>query len=799
MRLSKQWLYEWVNPALSTGQLVEQLTMAGLEIDGVETVAGKFSGVIVGEIVAIEQHPNADKLRVCQVNNGSDTVQVVCGAPNAKLGLKAPFAVVGACLPGDITIKKAKLRGVESFGMLCAGQELGLTEQSAGLLELPIDAQVGQDLYTALVLDDVTLALDLTPNRADCLSVAGIARELGVLNKMPVNTCTIEPVAAQTSDTFPVTVEDSMHCPRYLGRVIRNIDIHQPTPWWMQEKLRRCGLRSVDVVVDVTNYVLLELGQPLHAFDVNQLAQEIIVRPAKMGESIILLDGKQLTLQAGSLVIADQRGPVALAGVMGGQCTAVSASTCDIFLESAFFLPSAVTASVRCYGLHTDASHRFERGVDYQLPMRALERATALLLAIAGGQSGPLITVTNEEQLPPTNTVTLRRKQIAKILGVCIDDSEVVDIFNRLGMVVNAIDVGWQVTVPPWRFDIALEVDLLEELARIYGYNRLPVASIANPLVMRSDPSTTLSLEDIRWQLSSRGFHEIISYSFVSAQLQQMVCPDDAVLALLNPISSDLAVMRTSLWPGLLTAARYNFHRQQSRVRLFESGLTFIPREHKLPEQQLMLAGLVAGRRMPQSWSEQGEKADFYDLKGDLESVLALINYHGQWFFEPASHPALHPGQSASVALAGERVGYIGALHPEIQDKMELSQQVYLFHIDLSVVGAKKLPSFTELSKFPEVHRDLAVLVDKNVSAEMLLAVLRQVAIGSCLQKSKLFDIYQGAGIDPKKKSIALGLTFQHPSRTLRDDEVERIISDIVNILKQKLGAVIRDGQARTA
>ncbi len=792
MKISEQWLREWVSPAISTEELVEQLTMAGLEVDATESVAGSFTGVVVGEITAIEPHPDADKLRVCQVAGGEEVVQVVCGAANARAGLKIPFATVGAMLPGDFNIKKAKLRGVESFGMLCAEQELGMAESSDGLMELPADAPVGENIRDYLALDDTIIEVDLTPNRADCLGVAGIAREVGLLNKLPVKTLANETVAPQSDETFPVTVEAGEDCPRYVGRVIRHIDVSQPSPIWLQEKLRRGGVRSIDAVVDVTNYVLLECGQPLHAFDLNLLTGGICVRHASQGEKIQLLDGQDLELTAGTLVIADQQRPVALAGIMGGAETAVSAKSKDIFLESAFFAPVKIAGRARSYGLHTDSSHRFERGVDYQLQRQAIERATSLLLEIVGGEPGPLVEVCDEQHLPSATAVELRAARIEKLLGLKMADDEVTDILTRLGMTLEKTAAGWNVLPPSWRFDIAIEADLLEELARVYGYNNLPVTRIKAELGLKPKAETEIGLKAMRGQLLARGYQEAITYSFVEPGMQQLICPGEETVALINPISADMSVMRTSLWPGLVSVAKYNLNRQQSRVRLFESGLTFIPVGDTLPKQQPVLAGLITGRRFPESWTESGEVVDYFDLKGDLQSVLSFSGSVTEFTYQPGGHIALHPGQSATILHNGEKIGYLGLIHPELQKKLGLAEPVYLFEVALSAINTGKLPLFTELSKFPEVRRDLAILIKREIPAEAVLEAVRGVS-GSYLRNLRLFDMYQGKGIDLKEKSLALGLTFQHSSRTLNEDEINAIIDNVVATLKEKFAATLRN------
>ncbi len=796
MKISEKWLREWVNPNVTTDELVEQITMAGLEVDGTEGVAGEFTGVVVGEILSVEQHPDADKLRVCQVAGGEEVVQVVCGAPNARAGIKIPFATVGAKLPSDdakgFKIKKAKLRGVESFGMLCAEKELQLSDADEGLMELAADAPVGADLRDYLELDDTIIEVDLTPNRADCLSIAGIARDTGVLYKAEVTAPTIDAVAPQIDDTLPVEIQAGADCSRYVGRVIRGVDVSKPSPLWMQEKLRRSGIRSIDAVVDVTNYVLLELGQPMHAFDLNLLEGGIRVRHAEQGEKLVLLDGQELELKAESLVIADHQKAVALAGIMGGDATAVNTDTKDIFLEAAFFTPVKIAGRARNYGLHTDSSHRFERGVDYQLQVTAMERATQLLQDIVGGEVGPVIEVTSAADLPTSATIELREARIEKLLGLNIEKAEVTDMLTRLGLAVTENDQGWSVGSPSWRFDIAIEADLLEEIARIYGYNRLPVTSIHADLKLKPKTETKIGLKAIRRQLVAKGYQEAITYCFVEPKAQQLICPQDDTVALANPISADMAVMRTSLWPGLLNTMEHNLNRQQNRVRIFESGLRFIPQADGLPEQDAMLAGAITGRREPESWTENGDLVDFYDLKGDLESVIALSGNNTGLSFAKGEHPALHPGQTAAIKQGEEIVGYIGAIHPELQKKLGFAQTIYLFEVKLSAITESELPKFTELSKFPEVRRDLAILINREIEAGAVLETVQSVA-GEDLRNLRLFDIYEGKGIDLKEKSLALGLTYQHSSRTLNEDEVNASVDRVVAELQSRFGATLRN------
>lgn len=796
MKISESLLKKhWTDPKLATDELVEQITMAGLEVDGTEPAASNFTGVIVAEIVEREQHPDADKLSVCKVNTGSEIVQVVCGAANARVGIKVPFATVGAELAGEdgsvFKIKKAKLRGVESFGMLCAAQELGMAESSDGLLELPEGVVLGDDIRTVLECDDTIIEIDLTPNRADCFSYRGIARDIGVLNGYQLEEKHYAPVKPVIKDKIPVNISAPQDCGRYVGRVIRNVDVSKPTPMWIQEALRRSGIRSIDAIVDITNLVLIELGQPLHAFDLDLLEGGINVRLANKGEKLTLLDGQGIELTPDSLVIADEKKAVALAGIMGGNDTAVNDNTKDIFLESAFFQPVKIAGRARSYGLHTDSSLRFERGVDYELQRQAAERATQLILDCVGGEAGPIIEVAAKAELPTPATIKLREERISKVLGLSIPKAQVSDMLACLGLDAWEIADGWQVKSPSWRFDIEIEADLLEEIARIYGYNRLPVTQVTADLALSPSDETRTPLSSVRAQLVASGYQEAITYSFVDPKVQELVCPGESAVPLNNPISSDMAVMRTSLWPGLLCALVHNLNRQQHRVRLFETGLTFIPEGGVLPKQEAMLAGLITGNRHPESWSADAEPVDFYDLKGDLESVINLAGNLNQLSFDRAEVAALHPGQSAKISLNDEIIGHIGAIHPEIQKKLGISQAVYLFEIKLSAITTKDLPDFTPLSKHPEVRRDLAIIIDREIAANSVLNAVKSAA-GAYLTNLTLFDIYEGKGIDPKRKSLALGLTFQHSSRTLNEDEVNTVIDDVVGTLGKEFSATLR-------
>lgn len=791
MKFSEQWLRGWVSPQVSRDELVARLSMAGLEVDSVTPAAGDFSGVVVGEVLSTEQHPDADKLRVCQVSNGAETFQVVCGAPNVRPGLKIPFAMIGAELPGDFKIKKAKLRGVESNGMLCSQAELQIGEGSDGLMELPADAPVGEDVRVYLNLDDASIEVDLTPNRGDCLSLAGLAREVGALYAAKVQRPEVKVVAAVHDEVRPVEVLAPTACPRYLGRVIRNVDLSKPTPLWMVERLRRADVRSIDAAVDITNYVMLELGQPLHAFDLAEINGGIRVRMAEEGEKLVLLDGQEVTLRSDTLVIADHTRALAIAGVMGGEHSGVTANTRDVFLESAFFDQISVAGKARSYGLHTDASHRYERGVDWQLAREAMERATGLLLEITGGEAGPIIETVSEQHLPSVAPVTLRAERITQMLGMQIDGPEVERLLTALGLTVTADGAGqWRVEVPSHRFDISLEVDLIEELARLYGYNRLPVRYPQARLAPQAKAEAQGDLPALRRLLVARGYQEAITYSFIDPKLFEQFNPGVEPLLLANPISADMAAMRSSLWPGLVKALQHNLNRQQDRVRMFESGLRFIGQLEGL-KQQPMLAGVVCGSRLPEGWAQGRDGVDFFDVKADVEAVLGLAGALDEFTFGPGKHPALHPGQTARIERDGREVGYLGAIHPELAKNLGLDRPVYVFELVLGEVAQGRLPKFHELSRFPEVRRDLALLADRDVAASAVLDVIRENA-GEWLTDLRLFDVYQGKGIDPHRKSLAVGLTWQHPSRTLNDDEVNSATQNILTSLEQRLNATLR-------
>lgn len=795
MKFSESWLREWVNPQLSTNDLAEQISMAGLEVDGIEAIAGEFSGVVVGHVVECGRHPEADKLQVTKIDIGTgELLDIVCGAANCRQGLKVAVATVGAVLPGDFKIKAAKLRGQPSNGMLCSLSELGMAESSDGIIELPQDAPLGVDIRVYLQLDDKAIEVDLTPNRADCLGLMGLAREVGVLNQLDVTVPVIEPVAASINDQLTITLQAPKQCPKYLGRIIKNINTGAVTPLWMVEKLRRSGIRSIDPVVDVTNFVLLELGHPMHAFDLSKIEGGIVVRQAKEGETLVLLDESEVKLQTNTLLIADEHKALAMAGVFGGLHSGVTKDTTDIFLESAFFSKVEMAGIARQYGLHTDASHRYERGVDPELQHKAMERATQLLLDIVGGEAGPVVEAKSAEHLPKPAQIQLTRAKLDRILGISIATETVTEIFQRLGFAVTAANDSWQVSVPTYRFDISISEDLIEEVARVYGYNNIPNVAPVASLKMRDHAEAEISVNSLRDVLVGRGYQEAITYSFVDPKVQQVLFPAIDALVLPNPISADMSAMRLNLWPGLMQAVQYNQNRQQTRIRLFEYGLKFIPdaTAEGGVRQVPVLGGVIIGSFANEHWTIAERNVDFYDIKGDVEALIAMTSASQEFGFAKGEHSALHPGQTAAITRNGQPVGFIGALHPEAERKLGIKGKAYLFEIELAAFGAKHIVLAQEVSKYPANRRDLAIVVKSDVRFSDILATIRKVG-GNQLVDLKLFDVYTGQGIADGMKSLAIALTLQDKARTLEDKDIQQVISSVVQTLGEEFNATLRD------
>ncbi len=791
MRFSEAWLRDWANPPLDAQTLADQFSMAGLEVDALEPVAPAFQGVVVGEVLVKEPHPDADKLSLCQVSVGAaGPLQIVCGAKNVAQGQRVAVAQVGAVLPGDFKIKRAKLRGVESLGMICSASELGLADSSEGIMVLSQDAPLGQDIRDYLQLDDRIFDLDLTPDRGDCLSILGLAREVAALNRLDFAPKMAESLPAVHDDRMAVEVLAPEACPRYACRVIKNLNPAAETPLWMKERLRRSGINSLGPLVDVTNYVLLELGQPMHAFDLSCIQGGVCVRMANDAETLILLDGRDIRLSSDHLVIADHEKPLALAGIMGGEASGVSSETKDILLESAYFTPLQIAGKARALGLHTDSSHRFERGVAPTLQVQAIERATALLQEIAGGEPGPVVDYQVGEPAA-RSPIALRRERIGRLLGISIDDGEVIDTLQRLGMQLTADGQGWQVIPPACRFDVHIEADLIEEIGRLYGYDRIPTTLPRLGMSVPMQPSGQFDLNAAKRRLTALGYQEVISYSFVGPEWSGLLTPEVAPVLLANPISADMSVMRTSLWPGLLQAAKHNMARQRTRLRLFESGLQFCQQGETI-EQPSMLAALLTGEVLPEQWGQPVRRVDFFDLKADVEAILSLQTPHSVFRFEAAEHPALHPGQSARILRDGKPLGWLGMLHPEKAKVLDVAQDVYLLELNLQAISAERLPGFAPLSKYPAIRRDIAILVDKDLSFAAVENCIRSEG-GEFLKDILLFDVYTGGRVDSGRKSFALGLILQDSSRTLTDQEVDAYLTAVVERLARELGARLRD------
>ena len=780
MQFSEQRLRRLASPKVNTADLAHQLTMAGLEVDAIESMAPAFTGVVVGRVVSTEPHPDADKLRVAMVDVGQpEPLQIVCGAANVRADIRVPVATVGAVLPGDFRIKAAKLRGVASSGMLCAEQELGLAEQSDGLWELPLDAPIGADIREYLALDDQLITLGLTPNRGDCLSLRGLARETAAVFDLDIQLPLPSAMTATTEYQREIVIEDTSACPRYVGRVIRGLR-QASSPVWLVDGLRRYGVRSVSPLVDITQWVMLELGQPMHAFDEQKLNGCVRVRRANTAEAITLLDGQVLSLRESSLVIADDHGAIALAGVMGGQGSAVSDTTVDVFLEAAHFDPLALAGEARRYGLHTDASHRFERGVDAELPRHAIELATALIVEVLGGEAGPVLEQTNAKHLPQRPAISLRRQRITRVLGFSIADDRVVALLKRLGMQVEAANEGWLVTPPSHRFDISIEVDLIEELARLTGYNNLPVAPALAAIKLAPRTESAQSLRRLKRALVDMGYQEAITFSFTEASVQQAFTPNLTPLTLTNPLSQELASMRTSLLPGLLMAVRHNQSRQQSRIRLFEAGMRFLPKADGL-EQEPMLAGVLVGSALPMLWSNTKTNVDFYDLKGNIEHLLSVARV-ATLRFVTAQRDGFHPGQCAELYEGDTCLGVLGAIHPSTLAAFDVDGPVFAFELSQQLLALGSLPGFTPLSRFPQMQRDLALLVPLAVNADAVIGSIRQHA-GADLQRVDLFDVYRGAGLPEGYYSLAITVIWQHAERTLLDAEVQGSVDNVLTAL----------------
>jgi len=792
MQFSEHWLRTFVSPALDSAALGHLLTMAGLEVEESDAVAPAFSGVVVAQILEANPHPNADRLRVCKVDVGAgEPLQIVCGAPNAAAGMKVPCATVGAVLPGDFQIKAAKLRGVESFGMLCSARELGISEAHEGLLALPADFTVGMSIREALALDDVRFTIKLTPNRADCLSLLGVARDVSALTGAAVCEPVVRAVPATHDQMRAVRLASPDGCPRYVGRVLRNVDPTRPTPDWMKQRLERCGVRSISAIVDVTNYVMLELGQPLHAFDNEKLKGEIVVRWAQPGDKLLLLNGQEVAPDSRTLLITDESGPLALAGVMGGEQSGVTDVTREVFLESAFFQPDAIVGRARTYGFSSDASHRFERGVDFDLAPRAMERATELILSICGGEAGPAIESVDVNALPKREPVSLRVSRASQVIGIPFSAEQIGDILGRLGMPVVVEQDRVTVTPASYRFDLRIEEDLIEEIARIHGYENIPENLPQGTLGMLPLPESRRSAAALRRLLAAREYQEVVNYAFVEEAWERDFCGNTDPIRLANPIASHLSVMRSNLLGGLVGTLATNQRRRASRVRVFEIGRCFAKQASGQPvagyHQPMKVAGLVWGPAAPEQWGLATRKVDFFDVKSDVEAIFEGRSLE----FVRLAHPALHPGRAAEVRCDGAAIGWLGELHPNWVQRYDLGTAPVVFELELEPASYRPLPAFSAPSKFPMVVRDLALVVRAETPVGELLAVLREEPL-NIVQAIEIFDIYQGKGIDPDSKSVAFRVRFQHTDQTLEDAEVDAAIEVLVGRASERLGAQLR-------
>jgi phenylalanyl-tRNA synthetase beta chain len=788
MKASISWLKSLCPTERSAAQIVSDLTMAGLEVDAIEPAAHPFTQVVIGQITDMSPHPNADKLNVCQVSDGQSSYQVVCGAANARPGLKAPFAQVGGSVGPEFQIQEAELRGVTSSGMLCGADELGLSDERDGLMELPDDAPVGMDFKTYLDLPDSVIEVDLTPNRGDCLSVTGLARELAVLTQTTFAPVACQPVVAVHGETLPVTLSAKAACPCYVGRVITDIDVSAVTPTWMVERLRRSGIRSIDAIVDITNYVMLELGQPMHAFDLERLDTGIEVRFARDGETLTLLDGKVLSLTPDVLVIADQAKALALAGIMGGEDSGISKDTRNVFLESAFFDPVTIAGKARRFGLHTDASARFERGVDWALAEAASERATQLMLDICGGKAGPVHVTEARDAMPTQAQVHLTDARIAQQLKIDLEPAQIQTMLEALGFVVSRVESGFECIAPSWRFDIEIEQDLIEEIARIYGYNRLPTSLPVQALSMAEVPEATTPLTRLKAYLVDGGLNEVITYSFVDPALQSQVGDGMVGVRLANPIASNMAEMRRSLIPGLVETVRHNVNRQHHRVHCFETGQCFIEGKSELDQSERLGVALY-GDHQHAHFSGQ-RSVDFYDLKGLIEGVASLSGGTPlEWTV--AEHPAMAPGQTAAVSRDGQLLGHVGRLHPRLAREMDLARPLYLADLELAPLLSGQVTAFKPISRYPRVSRDIAIVVEERVSWSDVCHVVSTLE-DARIRDMQLFDVYRGTGIEPGFQSLAISLSLQYADGTLDETSIQQIMDQVVDALKAQLHAELR-------
>ncbi len=788
MNISTAWLREWIDPKVSDADLAEKLTMAGLEVNAISTVAPDFAGVVVGFVTSCEKHPDADKLNLCKVDIGAEKdLQIICGAKNIRAGLKVIVATIGAELPNELQIKKAKLRGVESFGMICSAAELGLIEDSSGISELDADAPIGQDIRQYLQLDDNIIELDITPNRGDCFSILGVAREVSALFAADLSLPSKPKFSAQGICAISASVSNPKACPKYLSRSISGIDNTVKTPQSIANKLLHSGQQLHSPVVDITNFVLLELGQPLHAFDSEKIKGDIEIRNAKSGEEIELLNETNAQLNENTLIVADQQKVLAIAGIMGGMEASTQENSTQILLESAFFEPVAIAGKARDYGLHTESSLRFERGVDFAITKTALDRATDLIVQICGGKASEISSCIDKSALPKLPSINISQQRIQKVLGFEMSNEWIEAKFKSLGFEVSKKTANsWSVIPPSFRFDIRIDADLIEELARLFGYDKLPVQKLSLDANIGTVSMGKTSTDKIMQSLVSRGYQEIISYSFIAQKYHDLLTPNANKITLLNPISSELSIMRSSLWAGLLQTLESNQRRGHCDARFFEIGLCFDGVE--ADKQKGKLAAIISGNRFEAQWSSATCAVDFFDAKADLESLLQLSLQ--DFSFEESEHPALQKGQTAAITAAGENVGWIGALSPSVAQQLSVPK-CYLFEIDLEALLRCKIPQYQAFSQYQKAQRDICIILDQSIPVSALIAGIKALGQSDFVGVS-LFDVYEGEGIEAGKKSLAFNLSYQSLEATLSDEEVNAKVDEVLALMQDKFCAIQR-------
>ncbi|BGI51170.1 MAG: phenylalanine--tRNA ligase subunit beta [Arsenophonus endosymbiont of Ceratovacuna japonica] len=795
MKVSEFWLREWVNPKISSEDLSEQMTMAGLEINNIKIIHTQCKGILVGEIIKCIKHPNIDKLQLIKVDIGAKhLLNIICEASNCRKGLKVAVAIIGSILPNNFKIKAIKLEGKISEGILCSYSELAIPNDHIGIIELPCNAYIGSDINNYLNLNDHIFEINFTSNRADCLSILGIARDIAAINNLKLNMINIKSIKSTDTTIFPISVKEPKACPRFLARIIKGINITNKIPNYIINKLTQGGINSINPIIDITNFVLLELGQPLNSYDLDNLNGSIIVRMSKQNEVLVLLDGSKIYLQKDTLVIADNKNTIGIAGIFNGKYSSVNQYTKNIILESAFFNPLSIAGIAHKYGIYTESSRRFEKGVDPQIQYKAIERATKLIIEICGGEVGNIIDISQKTYLPKVKKITLTRKKLDLLIGHHIPYINVTKILINLGFEVINEKNNWQIITPSWRFDIQIEEDLIEEVVRIYGYNNIPNTLLNNDLIINQSCESILPLKRVKTLLVDRNYNEIITYSFVDPKIQKLLYPNYNAIILHNPISSDMSEMRLSLLPGLLKTIIYNQNRQQNNMRLFETGLRFIPDisvEYGV-RQELMIAGVITGNRYKEHWSQEKRTVDFFDIKGDVEAILKLTGKLDNIIYKNNSYFALHPGQSAMIYLNDNYIGYIGAIHPKIKNNLDLNGQILVFELIWDIIKERIIPKANIISRFPSNRRDISIVISEEISTYDILCECKKIDINHIVEIN-LFDVYYGKGIKKGYKSLAISLTLQDVNRTLEEEEITAIIDKCVTALNRRFQAYLRN------